>query len=119
MAFFLMHVFGMGCIKLSFVFFYRRIFVAGKPRSKFSVISMGMIVVIILWTLAFVLLFFTNCGTHLSERFKSLADTRKYCPTGVVGNEAMAIADFITDVMVYALPIPVVSSCESRSLTTN
>jgi hypothetical protein len=109
MAFFLMHIVAMGCIKLSFVFFYRRIFVTGKPRSRFGIISMGVLVIIILWTLAFIILFFTNCGTHLEERFTSPAGINKYCPSGAVSNEGLAIADFITDFIVYSLPIPVVS----------
>lgn len=109
MSFFLMHIVAMGCIKLSFVFFYRRLFVTGKPRSRFGIISLGMLVVLVLWTVAFIILFFANCGSHLEERFASPATINKYCPSGAVSNEGLAIADFVTDIMVYSLPIPIVS----------
>jgi hypothetical protein len=52
-----------GCIKMSIVAFYRRLFVVDK-RSMFGIVTFVTLIVLILWSLSFILLVIFLCGTY-------------------------------------------------------
>jgi hypothetical protein len=52
-----------GCIKMSIVAFYRRLFVVDK-RSMFGIVTFVTSIVLVLWSLSFILLVIFPCGTH-------------------------------------------------------
>lgn len=98
----------MGLIKLSFVFFFRRIFVTGKPKSRFAIISLMVITVVILWVAAFFLWFLLSCGNNFAARWTTIRTLHAVCVTDIKSDLALAISDFLTDVMIMALPVPMV-----------
>ena len=96
-----------GFIKLSVLFFYRRIFVKGTS-SKFSIATKIAIGITSAWTIAF---FFVNiflCGRHVDFQWGPLIDFTK-CLDFCKYNDALFVSDLITDLLVICLPIPIVS----------
>ncbi|CAG9987080.1 unnamed protein product [Clonostachys byssicola] len=92
-----------GAIKLSLLFFYRRIFTV---RRSFRLANNILIVIIILWTVAFVLSDLLICGTKLSLSF----DANQKLAAAHCGDKGLmlllfAITSFVTDVSVLIVPL--------------
>ena len=97
-----------GCIKLSVVFFYRRIFVKNTPASRFNIVTKATIVVVIIWTITFFFLTIFRAGRHVEWNWGALYLAKR----GIVGsvlNDGLFISDFVTDLWVVLLPVPLVS----------
>ena len=97
-----------GFIKLSIVFFCRRLFVVSK-RSLFSLITSGLIIVIILWSVGFFFSWVFACGTHVSANWGSRKDLVEYCSYRLRISNGYLISDLILDMMTLIVPLPVVS----------
>lgn len=106
-AFFLMQILSMGFTKLSFIFFFRRIFLTGH-RSLFSIVSACILVVVVLWCLAFFFWFLLSCGNKFATRWTTINTLHHNCQSDIQSDLALAISDFLTDVMILGLPIPMV-----------
>ncbi|APA12130.1 hypothetical protein sscle_09g069000 [Sclerotinia sclerotiorum 1980 UF-70] len=106
-AFFLMQIMSMGFTKLSFIFFFRRIFVTSR-RSLFSMVSACVLILVVLWCLAFFLWFLLSCGNKFATRWTTINTLHHNCPSDIKSDLALAISDFLTDVMILGLPIPMV-----------
>ena len=96
-----------GFIKLSALFLYRRIFVVNK-KTLFDIAIKVSIVVCSLWMVAFFFATLVGCGTHFDYPWRSLfyismCNTNKRL-------DALMISDLATDIIVWLLPIPVVSA---------
>jgi len=94
-----------GLIKLSAIFLYRRIFVIIKG-STFDIISMILLVICLLWTVAFELATIFGCGRHFNYPWQPLIFVAS-CNTNV-RLDALMISDLLTDIMTWLLPIPLV-----------
>ena len=110
---------GNGLIKLSALFLYRRIFVVHK-NLPFDIITKVMIVICSLWAAGFLLAQIFGCGRKFDNPFKALAEVSS-CNTNI-RLDALMISDLATDIIVWILPIPVVSDSNDiiqlpRSLT--
>ena len=107
-AFYLMSIIGVGCVKLSFLFFYRRIFCTTK-RDMTSWIIYGLMVVMMLWALGcwFALIF--ACGTEVNRFWSSILDLVS-CDDVDQYLFAGALSDMITDALIILFPIPLVRS---------
>lgn len=68
---------------------------------------MGVAVFIVIWTLSFVFAFFFSCGSDISVHW-NVKLLRAECDKGLVAENGLAISDFLTDVIVFLLPIPMV-----------
>lgn len=95
-----------GCIKLSAILFYRRIFVVNK-WSPFDVVTKISLIVMTIWTAAFFLATIFGCGQHFNYPWAPLLYISE-CNTNT-RLDALMISDLITDVFVWLLPLPVVS----------
>ena len=104
----MMQPLGLGSIKLSFVFFYRRIFVSGNPRSAFSIATFVVIGIIAAWTISYFFTFIFVCGTHPSVFWESTKASSAHCFKTSKNLQGYAISDFLTDFFVILLPVPVV-----------
>ncbi|KAF2437235.1 hypothetical protein P171DRAFT_373923 [Karstenula rhodostoma CBS 690.94] len=96
-----------GCVKLSTLYLYRRIFPV-DTMPTFDVVSKLLVVLCALWTVAF---FFSNvfgCGIHFQCAWASFAEVSTCCTNKFLNRDVLLISDLITDVMVWSLPIPVV-----------
>ncbi|KAI1654870.1 hypothetical protein F4813DRAFT_368741, partial [Daldinia decipiens] len=94
----------LACVKLSVLFFYRRIFCAGGKWTTFGVVTWVTIVVVVLWLLVFQFLTGFQCGTH----FTALWDGSyvQYCTISFPFLYGLVISDFLLDVWILILPIP-------------
>lgn len=110
----------LGLIKLSFVFFFRRIFHVGHRNSTFNIVSLTIAVATVLWTLAFFFWFLLSCASNFAGRWTSHKANVAACTTDDMSDLALAISDVITDIFIYLLPIPMVFRLQmktSRKLT--
>ncbi|KAL9600905.1 MAG: hypothetical protein Q9219_002840 [cf. Caloplaca sp. 3 TL-2023] len=96
-----------GFIKISVLCFYRRIFNVDR-RAFFNRFTQLFIIVIIIWTVAFYFAYAFVCGTHFSAYWGNVLVSGKYCPYGLKINEGLLISDFITDVGILCVPLPIV-----------
>ncbi|KAI4246697.1 MAG: hypothetical protein LQ352_006318 [Teloschistes flavicans] len=99
---------GYGFVKTSIVLFYRRIFVTSK-RTPFDIATKITIAVVFLWTIAFILMVIFACGSEFDANWGSPAAQHVYCnKIGFTSEEGLAGSDLVLDVVLLALPIPVV-----------
>lgn len=113
-AFDVFAVLSMGLTKISALYFFKRVFFTGHKMEVFNYITIGGIGVIVLWMIAFLIMSFFECGTHISAEWTtSAAIAAKYCTHNYPVLEGLAISDFLLDFFVLLLPIPKV--CFDRS----
>ncbi|KAI1458555.1 hypothetical protein F4805DRAFT_423818 [Annulohypoxylon moriforme] len=106
-AFGMMLPLGLGCVKISVLFFYLRVFSTSRQTVTYRII-VGLIVIIAAWMTAF---FFTNllvCKGNFWAYWSSAVNLQKYCPGTTYKSLSFAISDFITDVIILATPIPLI-----------
>ena len=109
-AFQLLMVICYGLVKISIVYFYRRIFVSHK-RTTFDVLTTVVNVVLFLWSVCFVLIIIFDCGAQIFANWGTPEDQAAYCSAiGHTSEEGLAGSDLILDVVLVVLPIPSVSS---------
>jgi len=104
-AFFICMILSYGFIKLSVLFFYRRLFALSS--SKFENVTRVAIVISISWTLAFLLVQIFSCGVHFEYHWGPLSQ-QHLCHGGLPFLEGLMISDFITDFLVLFLPFPMI-----------
>ena len=96
----------LACTKLSALFFYRRIFCINGRRGWFHWTTFTTIVAVILWLVAFQFLTGFQCGTSLAPYWDG--QYLKYCTISFPFLYGLAISDFLLDVWILVLPIPMV-----------
>lgn len=97
-----------GFVKLSIIAFYRRIFVVNK-RTTFDIITQVTAVVIFLWVITFILIIIFPCENHIDNNWGTAAQQGEHClKIGYTSLEGLAASDFIIDVVLITLPIPMV-----------
>ena len=109
-AFNIMSPLALGLIKLSILFFYRRIF-----RGRlFDWLNWSLIISVMLWTLGFFLTQVFDCGTRFATNWGLLADLEK-CLSTFKQLLAYSISDVIIDVFIVLLPLPLVRPLSLRA----
>ncbi|KAI1440008.1 hypothetical protein F5Y02DRAFT_32223 [Annulohypoxylon stygium] len=98
-----------GFIKLSIIFFYRRIFNPSKS-DRFNLITIICACIIVAWTMAYIFAVAFDCGLHWTAHWSSVADIINYCHGTQQLVESLLITDLITDVIIIALPMPIIWS---------
>ncbi|KAF2475362.1 uncharacterized protein BDR25DRAFT_310754 [Lindgomyces ingoldianus] len=101
----------LGAIKLSVLFFYRRLFVVDKHyKNSRNIITVAMITIIALWATGSCFVFMFMCGVHFEAIYSSVDDvaTEGMCINGLDVGYAFAIGDFVTDAITILIPIPFV-----------
>ncbi len=110
----LMQVLALSFVKLSCMFFYRRVFRAGGSK-LFDIAMFTIVAIIIIWTISFFFAFLFMCGTNFDYLWTSLANEAKCAKTMMLQN-GYAISDVITDFLVLLFPMPLVrKSLSSQS----
>ena len=101
----------LGCIKASFLLFYRRVFVVNK-KSGVNVVLISLLVIVILWTLAFSLTTLFWCGRYFYMLWEPVsgARTNTHCANTLSMILVFCITDFITDFVIILIPIPLAST---------
>lgn len=104
-----------GFIKLSVIYFYRRIFVKGFPDSRFNIVTHVTSVIVVIWTIVFFFLEIFKRGSYIPDNWGPLIKAKQGI-NGAVLNNGLFISDFITDLWIVLLPIPLVRVCSARCL---
>lgn len=104
-----MQIPALGLIKLSFMFFYKRIFAKGKGAAFKATIN-GFVGLIIIWIIGFFFGYLFVCKAHPSNYWTSLYNEKLYCNNSTQLHLGNAISDLIFDFLIIAFPIPLVWS---------
>ena len=95
-------------VKLSFVFFYRRIFCVGDKLQPFNVVTAVVNMIVISWTIGFFFACLFACKGNFAAWWTTQATFTSECVKTVKLEYAFAVSDFLIDVLVISLPIPMV-----------
>ena len=111
-AAFMMQPLALGSTKLSFVFFYRRIFLSGRSETAtataFNIATLSTIGIATAWMISFFFTYVFVCGSHPAVYWESTKASSAHCFKTRVALDGFAISDFLTDLIVLVLPIPMV-----------
>lgn len=99
----------LGCVKLSFLFFYKRVFAISK-LSKTNILLIGMIVLIALWMVGFLFTSLFQCKLDFWALWSSPIVVQQHCLNQPKVALALTITDFATDIVIILIPIPLVGS---------
>jgi hypothetical protein len=102
---FIMQPLALGFMKLSVLFFYRRIFVF----RTFERVSLFFIIITVGWMLAFFFGFVFDCRLNFSANWGSLASIGENCPFGFLPTIIFTVIDAFLDLCILVLPLPCVS----------
>ncbi|PYH34704.1 uncharacterized protein BO87DRAFT_415494 [Aspergillus neoniger CBS 115656] len=92
-------VLAFGLTKLSILYFYRSIFCSRRTiRTAFHSVTMCMIALVFVWTIAFGFGMIFLCGVHPDYAWSTIAVVTTECSLQVPLLEGYAISDFILDV---------------------
>ena len=98
-------------LKLSAIMFYRRIFCSAN-RGWFHITTVIMAVIVLAWGLAFFFAFLFQCRLKFWANWSTALNVLTYCDNTTIRSLAYALSDFITDLLVLLLPLPMVRDLE-------
>jgi hypothetical protein len=104
-----------GFIKLSILFFYRRLFILDKNYLHY--LTLALIGIVIAWMVTFIFVMAFNCGTNFQYNWGSRYDLINYCGNGLQKEEGLYVSEFVTNVLLVILPLPTVSAVSLYSNT--
>ena len=104
LVYYLLMVVTFGVVKLSVLLLYRRIFV-GPIFKKFS---LGVCILVGIWSLAFFLAYAFECKTHITALWTSTEEIAEYCINTNAIDLGFGISDVLTDILVIAIPLPII-----------
>ncbi|RAL04157.1 uncharacterized protein BO80DRAFT_442159 [Aspergillus ibericus CBS 121593] len=102
----LFQIVALATLKLSVLFFYRRIFVG----RIFNIASWVLTGVVIVWAATFVIAILSACGTRIMANFGTLGDLKTECVDTFSILIALAASDVTVDLIMLAIPLPLVLS---------
>ncbi|KAI2629786.1 hypothetical protein GGR54DRAFT_650075 [Hypoxylon sp. NC1633] len=100
-AFILTQAIGFGLVKLSVLYFYRRIFLT----RTFKTLTTIIIVIVGVWSIGFFVAYLFRCGTNFWALWAPLMYLVQYCYDSKPLFYSLAISDVITDVIILSLPL--------------
>ena len=103
-----MEVPALGLTKLSFIYFFRRIFNT-RISKWYSYFTSGMIMITIVWTAVFFLAYLFICGSHPQAFWSSRGDEIAHCVAIQSLHAAFVISDLTLDIFIMSMSIPIVS----------
>lgn len=112
----LMQVPALAAIKMSLVFFYRRVFNQGASQ-WFRILTATVLTIIAIWATSFFFTFLFMCPGHPDVYWSTLARQKKICVDTAIVHNSYGISDVIIDIFVILLPIPLVSQGQAKFLT--
>ena len=107
-----MQVLGLGFIKLSFLFFFRRVFVTNHSSitKLFGIVNMVMIILVALWTVAFLFAYIFICGTNPFAYYgRDQVYEKQRCVNTSALLDSFAASDLLGDIIILVMPIERVS----------
>ncbi|KAK0714039.1 hypothetical protein B0T26DRAFT_628011, partial [Lasiosphaeria miniovina] len=104
LAYMLLGVATTGLVKFSVCLLYWRLFARVMFRRFLAV----WCVVVVCWTVAFLLAGLLECGSQLSALFSSPQVYYRYCGSAVPAGYGMIASDLATDLITLVIPVPVI-----------
>lgn len=98
---------GFGLVKLSVIFFCRRIF-CDVFKNKFDIITKVLITLVVVWSVGFTFAMIFECGFNFGALFSTAENLVKHCVKTLKLAEAFVISDATTDLMILCLPLPMI-----------
>ncbi|KAI1121714.1 hypothetical protein F5Y10DRAFT_95408 [Nemania abortiva] len=108
-AFWSGHAVAIGCIKLSILFLFRRIFKGRAYRSIFDYTNWILILIVVLWTVLFLFLNIFACGITPASAWESLYSLRHDCIDTFAQQTGSAIVSWILDLAILIEPLFMIS----------
>ena len=103
----IMQIPALATVKMSFVFFYRRVFNKGSDKA-FGRITVMVLALILLWGIGYFFSFLFICPGHPTAYWTTLVVEKQYCVNTVILHNAYGVSDLLLDLIIIVLPIPVV-----------
>jgi len=94
-----------GFAKLSILFFYRRIFCCSIYWSSMSIMTGFLILITVVWSIAFFFVNLFECGTNFTLNWQASAAQAADCINEQLMNQAYIYSDFILDVLIFIMPM--------------
>jgi hypothetical protein len=108
-AFELIQIPALGLVKLSFTYFYRRVFCTGTgPARIVEYVTVALIWIIVAWTTSFFFAFLFISDVNFAAWWTSIKTVKKYCGKFLELQLGYSMSDFITAVIVFVLPLPTI-----------
>lgn len=99
-------------LKLSLLFFYRRVF-----RGRFfNLASWALIGFVVAWAIAFFIAILAACGTFIRANFSTLGALKEDCVNTFVVLVCLTVFDVFVDLGIMILPMPSVGTLAPRSV---
>ncbi|KAF2228459.1 hypothetical protein EV356DRAFT_581583 [Viridothelium virens] len=102
-----MQTLALGCVKLSFLFFYRRIFNHKGHGHSFNIVTLVLIVIVTIWSVGFFLGFILICPGHIPAYWDE-ATRQELCWDTKNFLFAYTWSDVGTDLIIILMPIPMI-----------
>ncbi|KAI9660343.1 MAG: hypothetical protein M1821_009693 [Bathelium mastoideum] len=102
-----MQTLALGCIKLSFLFFYRRIFNHKGRGNSINIVTLVTIVIVTIWSVGFFLGFMLTCPGHIPAYWNE-ATRQELCWDTKNFLFAYTWSDVCTDLIIILMPIPMI-----------
>ncbi|KAK3989417.1 hypothetical protein QBC44DRAFT_267231 [Cladorrhinum sp. PSN332] len=115
-SFVIMLPIALGCAKLSILFFYYRIFAATTASKRYHFL-VGLQVFVGIWTVAFFLSSVFQCRLQFWAFFGSTMDLIQQCPGTMYIDLSLCITDFVTDLVILAIPVPLIWSISHLTIS--
>lgn len=106
-AMYLICIPALGCIKLSVLFFYHRIF-CPQEIGLARIFIIMMMCIVVLWAVGFWFANLLACKGNFSAWWGSPVDLITKCVKTLELTYSLSITDFITDAIVLLIPLPLV-----------
>ncbi|KAK7911144.1 hypothetical protein PG985_013625 [Apiospora marii] len=106
-TFYLLLPLALGCTKMSFLFFYKRVFAIERTGAT-NILLIGMIVLITMWMTGFFLTTLFQCKLYPSAAWVSPMAQLQHCISQPKVALALTITDFMTDIAIISIPIPLI-----------
>ncbi|KAK8080940.1 hypothetical protein PG997_008758 [Apiospora hydei] len=106
-TFYLLLPLALGCTKMSFLFFYKRVFAIDRTGAT-NVLLVGMIVLVSMWMTGFFLTSLFQCKLEFGAAWESPIAQIQHCISQPKQALALTVTDFITDIVIISIPIPLI-----------
>ncbi|KAK8135597.1 hypothetical protein PG984_003537 [Apiospora sp. TS-2023a] len=106
-TFYLLLPLALGCTKLSFLFFYKRVFAIDRTGAT-NILLIGMIVLVSMWMTGFFLTTLFQCKLYPGAAWVSPISQLEHCISQPKVALALTITDFMTDIVIISIPIPLI-----------
>ncbi|GAB1318518.1 hypothetical protein MFIFM68171_08728 [Madurella fahalii] len=113
-AFWIGHVLAIGFIKFTLLFLFRSLFRGQAGRSAFDIANWTLIILVTLWTVAFVFLEILACGNRPSASWESFDSLRTKCMDTFALQLACAVISWILDLAIFIEPLVMIRTLNMK-----